>query len=65
MHRKDMTEAQRKRRPCAACGKPVGAATIVAGGPYPDAPLCMQCGTTGTPEETFEMIKKRIASEAP
>jgi len=58
-----MTEAQTKRRPCAACGKPVGNATIVAGGPYPDAPLCMRCGTTGEPEDTFEMIRKRLESK--
>lgn len=38
-----LTEGQRKKRPCAACGKRVGNATIVAGGKYPDAPLCAAC----------------------
>jgi hypothetical protein len=60
---KPMTEEQRKRRPCAACGAWVGTATIVAGGPYPDAPLCLTCGTTGEPEDTFARIKKRLESK--
>lgn len=38
-----MKESERKSRPCAACGKPVGTATIVAGGKYPDAPICHDC----------------------
>jgi ribosomal protein S14 len=59
-----MTDAERKRRPCAACGKPVGLATIVAGGDYPNASLCLECGTRRTVEEVFEMIQKRRATES-
>jgi hypothetical protein len=57
-----MKESEIKRRPCAACGKRVGTATIVAGGPYdkwPDDALCIDCGTHGEPEETQERIRKR------
>jgi hypothetical protein len=56
-----MTEEERKERPCAACGKPVGTATIVAGGPYPDAPICLNCHNRYDVEEVFEMIRKRRA----
>lgn len=48
-----MNEKERKRRPCIACGKPVGTATIIIGehwgdDPAPpgwnkDAPLCHAC----------------------
>jgi len=55
---------KRKTRPCAACGKPVGTATIVAGGEFPDAPLCARCGLGGphTCEETEAMIRARLAN---
>lgn len=54
-----MKDSDRKKRPCAACGKPVGAATIVAGGEFPDAPLCMRCGTVVELETVYEMIRER------
>ena len=59
-----MTDVERKRRPCAACGQRVGTATIVAGGDYSNAPLCLECGTRRTVEEVFEMIQKRRATES-
>ena len=49
----------RKRRRCAACGKPVGSTTIVCGGEFPDAPLCLECGTRRELGEVVEDIKKR------
>jgi hypothetical protein len=54
-----MTEAERKKRPCAACGVRVGTATIVAGGDFPDAPLCLTCGTRRDLDEVYAMIRKR------
>jgi hypothetical protein len=54
-----MTEAERKRRSCAACGKPVGLATIVCGGDFPEAPLCFECGRLEPFEEIPMMIRKR------
>ena len=54
-----MTEKERKKRPCAACGKAVGTATIVAGGDFPDAPLCLECGTRRDLDEVYDMIRKR------
>ena len=54
-----MTEAERKRRPCAACGKPVGLATIVCGGDFPDAPLCFTCGELEPFEELPRLIRER------
>lgn len=60
-----MNDRDRKRRPCAACGKPVGLATIVAGGEFPDAPLCASCGGTGRElEEVYEMIRARRSEQA-
>jgi hypothetical protein len=58
-----MTEAERKRRPCAACGKQVGLATIVCGGDFPDAPLCFECSRLDPFEEIPKMI--RLARAAP
>jgi len=57
----------RKRRPCAACGKLVGAATIVAGGPYGDAPICAACGPSGplTCDEVWTMIATRRGEPPP
>jgi hypothetical protein len=52
----------RKRRPCEACGKPVGTATIVAGGPFPDAALCLDCGTVRDLDEVYDMIRSRRAA---
>lgn len=63
-----MKQSERKARLCAACGQRVGAATIVAGGPYPDAPLCFACGGSEshlTCEEVFAMIEKRQSVRAP
>jgi hypothetical protein len=60
----EMTENERKRRPCAACGKPVGTATIVAGGPRPDAPLCKECGVHRDLYEVYLMIGTREGIEA-
>ena len=57
-----MTEAERKRRPCAACGKPVGLATIVCGGDFPDAPLCFTCAEFDPFEEIPTMIRNRRAA---
>jgi hypothetical protein len=57
---KTMSEAARKKRPCAACGARVGTATIVAGGEYPDAPLCLECGTRRDWDEVRDMIRKRL-----
>lgn len=54
-----MTEAERKRRPCAACGKPVGLATIVCGGDFPEAPLCFMCAGYDPFTEIPEMIRER------
>ena len=59
-----MTEAERKKRPCAACGKQVGTATIVAGGPYPNAPLCLRCGTVVELDDVYEMIHNREKENA-
>lgn len=58
---KKMSEKERKKRPCAACGKSVGTATLVAGGPFPDAPLCLGCWDTLDVEETYDAIRKRRA----
>jgi len=53
---------ERKARRCAACGQPVGTTTIVAGGEFPDAPLCATCGGPDrTCEEVNEMIRARLA----
>lgn len=57
------SEKERKRRPCEACGNPVGNATIVAGGEFSDAALCMTCGTVRELDEVFEMIRKRRAAK--
>ena len=57
-----MTEAERKRRPCAACGKPVGLATIVSGGDFPEAPLCFKCAELDPFEEIPAMIRARQAA---
>lgn len=54
---------ERKRRRCEACDKPVGNATIVCGGPFPDAPLCLDCGTRRDLDEVCDMIRKRWAAE--
>ena len=40
---RDVKRADEKRIPCAACGKPIGTATIVAGGDFPDARICLAC----------------------
>lgn len=58
--RTKITEAERKKRPCSACGKPVGTATIVCGGPYPEAPLCFDCGTRSSLEEVYAAIEARF-----
>ena len=56
-----MKETERKNRPCAACGKKIGLATIVCGGEYPDAPLCMTCGTARDLDEVKKMIAQRLS----
>ena len=63
-----MTEAERKKRPCAACGNRVGPATIVTRrdgwGSGPFVPLCMTCGTRRGCEEVWAMIwKRRLATD--
>lgn len=61
-----MRQSERKARRCAACGEPVGAATIVAGGRYPDAPLCLACGGSSSPltcEEVYAMIEERLLTD--
>jgi hypothetical protein len=58
-----VSEADRKRRPCAACGKPVGTATIVAGGDFPDAPICLACFNGRDPfGDLPESIRRRRAT---
>lgn len=57
-----MTEAERKRRPCAACGKPVGTATIVCGGDFPEAPICLGCAQLDPFEEIPKMIRDRLGA---
>ena len=54
-----MSERDRKRRPCAACGKPVGTATIVCGGDFPHAPLCLECGTLRDIDDVCVIIQER------
>ena len=54
-----LSEAERKKRPCAACGEPVGTATIVCGGEYPDAPLCLRCGNEVPLEDVYARIRAR------
>jgi hypothetical protein len=53
-----VTEAERKRRPCAACGKPVGTATIVCGGDFPGAPICLVCAQRGFASELKARIER-------
>ena len=57
-----MKESERKKRPCAACGNPVGAATIVCGGDFPDAPLCFRCAGLDPFTEIPDLIRKRLAA---
>ena len=60
-----MKAEERKRRLCAACGKPVGTATIVAGGVDGDAPLCAVCGGPARScEEVHAMIEARKEARA-
>jgi hypothetical protein len=51
---------ERKARKCAACGKPVGTATIVIDrdgwGEGPKAPLCLKCSDGYSCEEIWTMI---------
>lgn len=63
-----MRESDRKRQPCAACGKPVGIATIVIsrdGWDHgPEVPLCMKCGTRLELETVWDMIwRRRLAAD--
>lgn len=58
-----MKTRDRKRMPCAACGRPVGNATIVAGGAYPNAPLCFPCGGTES-SLSSEQVQSMIACRA-
>jgi hypothetical protein len=60
--RPNMSPEQRKSRQCAACGLSVRTATIVCGGRFPEASLCLQCGTQRSLEEVYEMIEKRLAA---
>jgi len=62
-----MKETERRKQPCAACGKPVGTATIViprdGWDEGPEVPLCATCGGTAkTCEEVWEMIRARRAA---
>ena len=57
-------DRERKKRPCAACGKPVGNATIVFGGRHGDAPCCADCFRRDE-EETDAMIDARSLSTSP
>jgi len=52
-------ESERRGLPCGACGKPIGTATIVAGGDYPDVRLCAKCFHLDE-EEMVTMIKARL-----
>ncbi len=62
---KKVKAKDRKRRPCAACGKPIGTATIVAGGDFPTARLCLACGTLRDLDEVFAMILERTTETSP
>lgn len=62
--RKAITEIDRKRRPCAACRAMVGTATILCGGEFPDACLCLDCGTRRDLAEVVAMIRKRRAEDS-
>lgn len=57
-----MTEKERKKRPCSACGNPVGTATIVVGGDYPDAPLCAYCFNTDY-DELLQQVRERLGAK--
>jgi hypothetical protein len=60
-----LTDRERKKRPCGACGEPVGLATIVCGGDYPDVPLCMDCGTRRPWDETVAAVARRSGDPPP
>jgi RNA polymerase-binding transcription factor DksA len=54
-----MKRVDEKKLPCAACGQPIGNATIVAGGEFPQARLCAACNSKYTFEEIVIMIRSR------
>ena len=61
-----MRESDHKRRPCAACGQPVGTATIVAGGDFPNEPICLKCFNHVEPfQDLPAAIRARQAKTTP